>query len=153
MNKSLQLSSLLPLVCLDSCNLPLWTRVTTNDLGEWPHARFLSHPPFHRFYSSDTQTSKGTRTQITLCTSCKYEVRINTVETSLTFCRSSERGMTLADIGGDVITRRLCWKQRRDKQKRTPTFFFHGATAPPPHWAGAFSLSRLHDHTTTHHPR
>jgi hypothetical protein len=129
MNKSLQLSSLLPLVCLDSCNLPLRTRVTTNDLGEWPHARFLSHPPFLRFYSSDTHTSNSTRIQITLCTSCKYEVRINAVETSLSFCRALESAMTLGDTG-DVITRRLCWKQECDKQKRAPTFFFHGTRAP-----------------------
>jgi len=112
MNKSLQLSSLLPLVCLDSCNLPLRTRVTTNDLGEWPHARYLSHFPFPKFYSSDTQTSKGKRIQITLSTSCKYEVRINTVERSLSFCCSLGRGMALAGIG-DVIIRAINRKERR----------------------------------------
>ena len=30
--------------------------------------------------------------------------------------------------------------------------FYHGVTAPsPPQWAKASSLSRLHDHTQTHH--
>ena len=148
MNLSLLYSSWLPLVYLDSCDLPFWTRVSTNDLGEWPHSRFLLHPPFPKFYPWDPQTSKWTRTQITLCTSCKYEVRINTADTSLSGCRILESGKTLVDIG-DIITWCLCWKQGRDKQKRTAIFFFHGATAPsgpgPPHYRRFMIILR---HTT-----
>ena len=105
-------------------------------------------PPFPKFYSWDHQTSKWTRTQITLCTSCKYEVRINTADTSLSGCRVLESGKTLVDIG-DIITWCLCWKQGRDKQKRTAIFFFRGATAPsgpgPPHYRRLMIILR---HTT-----
>ena len=110
----------------------------------------FTSPPFPRFYSRDTQTNEGTRIQITLCTSCKYEVRINTVKKSLSFCGALESGMTLIDIG-DVITRRLCWKQGHDKQKRKPTFFFHGAAAPPPPGQSLLIFEDSRSHSDTPH--